>query len=137
MIGNAELKIHVPNTFYAGEVTSGRCVSNVNDFNSIFVIMTVTSDGNCTVNRSREIETVGKHYQMNFTINCASGNHTVSCIYRVLFLNQAWCAGHRPARAWFLEIAFVHASVCVCLSVCPPPRPLITSSVMWYDINHV
>ena len=79
MTGNTELKIHVPKTFYAGEVTSGRCVSNVNDFNSIFVIMTVTSDGNCTVNRSKEIETVGTHYQKNFSIICASGNHTVSC----------------------------------------------------------
>ena len=31
--------------------------------------------------------------------------------------------GRRP-RAWFLEIALVRASVCVC--VCPPPWPLIT-----------
>ena len=46
-----------------------------------------------------------------------------------LFLNQAR-AGRRPARAWFLEIAFVrevsmHVCVCVCvwMCVCPPPRP--------------
>ena len=45
-----------------------------------------------------------------------------------MFLNQA-CA------AWFLEIALVRTSVCV--SVCPPPRPLITSGVIWCDIDHV
>ena len=38
-------------------------------------------------------------------------------------------------RAWFLEIALVRASVCV--SVCPPLRPLITSGVIWCDIGHV
>ena len=80
MIGNAELKIHIPKTFYAGEVISGRCVSNVNDCSEApFVCITVTADDNCTVNRSKETETVGKHYQKNFTIICPSGNHTVSC----------------------------------------------------------
>ena len=39
------------------------------------------------------------------------------------------------ACAWFLEIALVRASVCVC--VCPPPRPLITSGVIWCDIGRV
>ena len=44
-----------------------------------------------------------------------------------LFLNQA--------RAWFLEIALVCMSVCVC--VCLPPRPLITSGVIWCNIGCV
>ena len=42
-----------------------------------------------------------------------------------LFLNQA-CAGHRPARAWFLEITLMRTSVCafvcVCVCVCVCPR---------------
>ena len=38
-------------------------------------------------------------------------------------------------RTWFLEIALVHALVCV--SVCLPPRPLITSNVIWCDIDHM
>ena len=37
-------------------------------------------------------------------------------------------------RAWFLEIALVCVSVCVCVSA---PRPLITSSVIWCDIDRV
>ena len=49
------------------------------------------------------------------------------------FLNQA------RAATWFLEIALVRASVCVCMcvSVCPPPRPLITSGMIWCDIGRV
>ena len=48
----------------------------------------------------------------------------------VLFLNQA--------RTWFLtidpvRIVCMRAHVCVC--VCPRPRLLITSGVMWRDID--
>ena len=54
------------------------------------------------------------------------------------FLNQAR-AGLRPARAWFLEIVPVRTSVCVCLCACecPPPRLLITSGVMWRDMDPI
>ena len=40
---------------------------------------------------------------------------------------SSWCA-------WFLEIDFV-CDVCMCVCVCPPLRPLITSGVIWtpYD----
>ena len=52
------------------------------------------------------------------------------------FLNQA-----RAAKAWFLEIALVHALVCVCVcmrvSACLPLRELLTSGVIWCDIGHV
>ena len=49
-----------------------------------------------------------------------------------MFVNQA-SAGHRPAHAWFLKnlIASVRMSVCVC----PPLRLLITSDVMWCDMD--
>ena len=52
----------------------------------------------------------------------------------VLLLNQVH-AGCRPVRAWFLKIVSVRTSVCVFVCVCPPPRPLITSGVIWtpYD----
>ena len=46
------------------------------------------------------------------------------------FLNQA-CAGHRPVRAWFLKVDPVQI-VCMCVSA---PRLLITSGVMWRDID--
>ena len=48
------------------------------------------------------------------------------------FLNQAR-AGLWPPRAWFLRIASIRERVCVCL--CLPPRLLITSGVMWCDID--
>ena len=57
-----------------------------------------------------------------------------------IFLNQAR-AGRRPARAWFLEIdpvrerLYVCLRVCVC--VCPPLRLLITSGVMWRDMDPI
>ena len=36
------------------------------------------------------------------------------------------------AHVWFLEIAFIYASVCV-----HPPRVLITSGMMWCEIDPV
>ena len=57
-----------------------------------------------------------------------------------LLLNQAR-TGCRLARAWFLRIASVcerlYACVYVCVCVCPPPRLLITSGMMWYDIDPI
>ena len=45
----------------------------------------------------------------------------------------------RPAHVWFLRIASVRVYACVCVfacvCVCPPPRLLITSGVMWCDID--
>ena len=38
---------------------------------------------------------------------------------------------------WLLEIVLFHVSVCVCVSVYPPPRTLIISSIIWCDIDHV
>ena len=51
------------------------------------------------------------------------------------FLNQAR-ASHRSARTWFLEIDFVHnVCICVCVCVCPPLRLLITSGMVWCEID--
>ena len=53
------------------------------------------------------------------------------------FLNQV-CASGRPVRAWFLRIASVREwlyACCVCVCVCP--RDLITSGVMWCDIDPI
>ena len=53
------------------------------------------------------------------------------------FLNQA-SAGQRLVHAWFLKIDSVRIfSMCVCLRVCPPPRVLITSGVMWLDLDPI
>ena len=45
-------------------------------------------------------------------------------------------------RAWFLENCVCMCVVCVCMFVCVyvcvcvcPPRVLITSGVMWHDMN--
>ena len=49
------------------------------------------------------------------------------------FLKQAR-AGPRPARALFLKNDPVRI---VCMCVCPPPRLLITSGVMWGDMDSI
>ena len=41
------------------------------------------------------------------------------------------------ACTWFLKIIFVQTSVCLHVCVRPPPRLLITSDVMWYDIDPI
>ena len=49
------------------------------------------------------------------------------------FLNQVR-ASHRPARGWFLKtdpVWIVGMRACVC----PRPRLLITSGVMWRDMD--
>ena len=56
-----------------------------------------------------------------------------------MFLNQVR-AGLQPAHAWFLKIDPVrivgmHVRVCACVCVCPRPRLLITSGVIWRDID--
>ena len=52
------------------------------------------------------------------------------------FLNQAHI-GCRLVRTLFLEIALVH-NVCVSRSVCVfALRPLITSDVIWWDIDRI
>ena len=56
--------------------------------------------------------------------------------FRLCFLNQVR-TGHRPVRAWFLKIVPVQMSVCVCVFVCPPPRLLITSGVIWHDMDSI
>ena len=59
---------------------------------------------------------------------------TFGCL---VFLNQPR-AGLRPACTWFLKIEPVRI-ICmyVCVCVCPPPRLLITSGVMWRDIDSI
>ena len=49
-----------------------------------------------------------------------------------MFVSQA-SAGHRPARAWFLKNLIVSVQTSVC--VCPPSRLLITSGMMWCDMD--
>ena len=41
------------------------------------------------------------------------------------------------SHAWFCKIAlsvYVCMRVCLCVHVCPPPRLLITSGMMWCDM---
>ena len=51
------------------------------------------------------------------------------------FLNQM-CNGHRLARAWFLQIDLV-CEACVYVSVCLPPGLVITSGMMWHDMDFI
>ena len=54
-----------------------------------------------------------------------------------MFLNQAR-ADLWLVRAWFLKIdpvRIVGICICVCMCVCPRSRLLITSGVMWRDID--
>ena len=52
-----------------------------------------------------------------------------------LLLNLSRVAAHAPDFLKLLWFACWYA--CVCLSVCPPPKPLIASGVIWCDIGHV
>ena len=45
-------------------------------------------------------------------------------------------SGLRPHAPGFLKLLWL-AHQYVCLSVCPPPRALITSSMIWCDISHM
>ena len=51
----------------------------------------------------------------------------------ICLLNQMH-ASHRLARAWFLKIDPVQV-VGMHACVCPCPRLLITSGVMWHDMD--
>jgi len=54
----------------------------------------------------------------------------VLLLYKELkLLNQAR-AGRKPARACFFEIASVRETC-----VCPPPRLLITTGMIWCDME--
>ena len=55
---------------------------------------------------------------------------TKICLKAVPVYNHA-CIGHRLEHTWFLEIDHVHG-MCICVSA---PRLLITSGVMWCDLN--
>ena len=57
--------------------------------------------------------------------------------FLIAFLNQVR-ADRRLAHFWFLKIDpvwIVGMRVCVCVCVCLRPRLLITSGVMWRDID--
>ena len=70
-----------------------------------------------------------------------------------IFLNQV-CANLRLARVWFLKILIVPVRMCVCVCVCAlvcarvcvclcvvcvcvslPPKLLLTSGVIWRDMD--
>ena len=63
--------------------------------------------------------------------------HMYICIH-IYFIVKLF-AGHRPALTWFLKTDSVQMSVCVCVCVrvCLFPRLLITSGVMWCDIDPI
>ena len=53
-----------------------------------------------------------------------------------ILLNQA-CAGHRLAHSWFLETDLSLTFVCVYVCMFPPLRLLITSGMMWHDMDFI
>ena len=46
---------------------------------------------------------------------------------------------HAPGflKSFLFMHQYVYVCMCACVSVCLPPRPLITSGVIWRDIGHV
>ena len=56
----------------------------------------------------------------------------ITNVFLLLFLNQAR-AVLRPVHTQLLKLILCGSSVCVC--VCPRPRLLITSGVMWRDMD--
>ena len=84
------------------------------------------------------IATLVKVYQMIRTsVSALSSIDNTTCTD---FLNQA-CAGLlRPACAWFLKndpVRIIGMCVCVCVCVCvsAPKAIIITSGVVWCDMN--
>ena len=61
---------------------------------------------------------------------CGSQNFNLP---NISVVNQV-CTGHRPVCTWFLNIVSVWMSVWMHVSALPP-RPLITSGMMWCDMN--
>ena len=47
-----------------------------------------------------------------------------------------WCLRYNICSAWFLEI-FLCGRLYVCVFVCLPPRLLITSGMMWCDMDSI
>ena len=57
--------------------------------------------------------------------------------HAIKFLNQA-IAGLWPAHTWFLKIVPVWLFVCVYVFVCvSAPKAIITSGVMWRDMDSI
>ena len=52
----------------------------------------------------------------------------------MLFLNQERAGRHAPG---FLKLILCRLLVCVFVCVCPRPRLLITSGVMWRDMKPI
>ena len=63
---------------------------------------------------------------------------TVQPLFYMSIFIKPGMRGLWPRMPGFLKLLwFVRRYACVCLSVCPPSRPLITSDVIWCDIGHV
>ena len=60
----------------------------------------------------------------------------VMSLYYYFFKPSAYGRG-LGVPAFLKLLWFAHWYACVCLSVCPPPRALITSGVIWCNIGHV
>ena len=63
---------------------------------------------------------------------------TFSCLeeYCTTIIIKPGARGRRPRAPGFLKLLWF-ARRYVCMFVCPPPRPLITSCVIWCDIGRV
>ena len=75
-----------------------------------------------------------KSTKMVLQISRIIGSSAISWKY---FASLIYKPGVRQPHAWFLKIVSVQMSVCMhaCLCVCPPLRQLITSGVMWHDMD--
>ena len=82
------------------------------------------------------LATAGKCIILSSFLTFYCSNQSLYSFFNSYFLNQA-CAGQRPAHAWFLRIASVHECLYACVFVYPPPRLLITSGMMWCDIDPI
>ena len=63
--------------------------------------------------------------------------------YPPVFVYNKFCV-FKPGRCWpaagvclVSKNCFVRKRLYACLCVCPPPRLLITSGVMWWDIDPI
>ena len=75
----------------------------------------------------------GMSLNLNYDFNCCKT--VVFKIVRSLKGQYILTRLLNQARAWFLKIVSVRTSVCVFVYVCLPPKLLITSGVMWRDVD--
>ena len=106
-------------------------------FKSLIYNLVILPYNNLVRNYFEEVSSLTDSYR-NPTGYCKESS-IISCKKLVITLCMIFKPGTRQPQTGFLRIASVHERLYACVfasvCVCPTPRLLITSGVMWCDIN--